>query len=48
MMGLQALMRSCHAGHDGDHLKYRIMLYNAWQTQVAPAFSGISCEHNLA
>jgi hypothetical protein len=32
----------------GDHLKYRIMLCNAWQTQVAPAFSGISCEHNLA
>src|SRR5258705_6560110 len=24
-LGFQALLASCHAGHDGDHLKYRIM-----------------------
>jgi hypothetical protein len=31
----------------GDHLKYRIMLCNAWQTPFASAFSGISCEDSL-
>jgi hypothetical protein len=24
-MGFQEQSPSCHAGHDGDHLKYRIM-----------------------
>jgi hypothetical protein len=25
MLGLQALLKSCHAGHDADHLKYQII-----------------------
>ena len=45
-LGFQAQRASCPAGHDADHLKYQIMLSNAWQTPFAPAFSGISYEHN--
>jgi hypothetical protein len=41
-------LKSCHAGHDADHLKYWIMLCNVWQTPFASAFTGISCEHSLA
>src|SRR5439155_12200459 len=36
--GFQALLASSQAGHEHDHLKYRIMLCNVWQIQVAPAF----------
>ena len=25
VLGLQAQLESCHAGHDGDHPKYQIM-----------------------
>jgi len=25
MLGFEAYSPSCHAGHDGDHLKYRII-----------------------
>jgi hypothetical protein len=47
-LGISDELRSCHAGHDRSHLKYRIMLSNAWQTPVDSAFSGISGEHSLA
>ena len=46
--GIFAYRLSCGARHERDHLKYRIMLCNAWLIPIAPVFSGISCEHSLA
>src|SRR5882762_161295 len=37
-LGISDELRSCHAGHDRSHLKYRIMLSNAWQHQLIQHF----------